>query len=112
MVVKAATPAKSQPAPDVEPVPGPDLALVATAPAPNPARLLLDEQLIHEADLAQALGRTVRAVSNLAKKHGLRRVKILRRVYYRKEALRDFYAQIGQPSRRRSSGSKLGRKAS
>jgi hypothetical protein len=69
--------------------------------SPSPARLLLNEQLIAEADLAQQLGRTVRAVSNLAKKHGLRRVKILRAVYYRKDALRDFLARVGQPARRR-----------
>ena len=69
--------------------------------SPSPARLLLNEQLIAEADLAQQLGRTVRAVSNLAKKHGLRRVKILRAVYYRKDALRDFLARVGQPTRRR-----------
>ena len=69
--------------------------------SPSPARLLLNEHLIAEADLAQQLGRTVRAVSNLAKKHGLRRVKILRAVYYRKDALRDFLARVGQPTRRR-----------
>ena len=69
--------------------------------SPSPARLLLNEQLVAEADLAQQLGRTVRAVSNLAKKHGLRRVKILRAVYYRKDALRDFLARVGQPTRRR-----------
>jgi hypothetical protein len=101
-MAKAAAPAKSPSVLDDEPVPKPDLALTTT-PTPSPARVLLDEQLIHEADLAQALGgKTVRAVSNLAKKHGLRRVTILRRVYYRKEGLRDFLARVGQkPARRR-----------
>jgi len=93
-MVKAAEPTEQEAQPQ---------ATSTTAlPSPSPARVLLDEQLIHEADLAQELGRTIRAVSNLAKKHGLRRVKILRKVYYRKDALRSFIARIGQkPARRR-----------
>ena len=88
-----AAPAKSQPI-HVEP----DLA---PTPSPSPARLLIEEQLVPEADLAHELDRTTRAVSNLAKKHGLRHVKILRRVYYRRDDVRNFLARIGQTSRRR-----------
>ncbi len=72
--------------------------------APSPAFLLLNEYLISENDLAQVLHNcTIRAMRDLAKRHGLRRVKILKRVFYRRDSLADFFAKLGQrPARRRS----------
>jgi hypothetical protein len=103
-VTKAAAPAKSHHEPIPETAPAqPTPPEPGVTETPSPARLLLDEYLIEESDLARELKNcTIRALSNLAKKHGLRRISILKRIYYRRDSLTDFFAKLGQrPARRR-----------
>ncbi len=84
--------AATEPQPNIAPI----------VPERSPAKLLFDEELIEASDLAQTLGRTDRTLRNLARKHGLRKIVIARKVFFRRQAVREFIARLGQkPARRR-----------